>query len=316
VARPGDAYIGGALMMACLAFHIWAMFPAYPGFPPTPVESLPHDVAMFVCLEIGWGLAAILVLGRTSVAGGAALGLGLGAVELGLLLTDLVSGYEVHHLSEPGGWLALSGLGLGLAGALFAASSVVMGLPRRGANPAYAARALATLPIAVLAVITFWLSWQTGRVVYTNGLAAPINGDVFYQSVGPLAASLIAGLAIGLVAIAAAWWARPGVGAWALVGVAFAMSSQLLAAYVQVREPLADAVNDGVSNGLDLARSSLSLTADWGADVVAVVALLALAIWAGLDARRTEDGTPEVSGLGPTGDEAAEQWPAGHRWPR
>jgi hypothetical protein len=309
-------------MTACLAFHIWAMFPAYPGLPPTPLASLPHEVAMFICLEMGWGVAAILVLGRASVAGGAALGLGLGAVELGLLLTDLVNGYEVHNLSEPGGWLALAGLGLGLGGALFAASSVVMGLPQRGANPAYAARALATLPVAVLAVITFWLSWQTGVVVYTDGLAAPINGDAFSQSPGLLAASLIAGLAIGLVALAAAWWARPGVGAWALVGVAFAMTSQLLAAYVQVTEPLSDAVNGGISKGLDLARSSLSLTADWGADVVAVAALLALAVWAGLDGRRTGQdggqgrGAPQVSGHGATGDEVLEEWPAGHRWPR
>jgi hypothetical protein len=193
-----------------------------------------------------------------------------------------------------------------------------MGSARPRADPAFLARALTTLPVAVLAVITFWLSWQTGRVVYTNGLAGPINGDAFAQPPGLLTASLIAGFAIGLVAILAAWWAPPGVGAWAMVGVAIAMASQLLAAFVQVHEPLGDAVNGGVAKGLNIAHSSISLTADWGVDVAAVVALLALAVWAGLDGRHVQAaaGSLEVDGPSGAGDEALEQWPPGHRWPQ
>jgi hypothetical protein len=318
VPEQGYIYIGGALMLACLGLHIWAMFPAYPGLPPTPVLSLPHDVAMYVCLEIGWALAAVLVLARISIAGGVALAAGLGAVELGLLLTDLIEGSELHTLYAPGGWLALAGLGAGLAGALFGASSVAMGSPGPGANPPSLGRAVTALPVTTLGVVTFWVSWQTGRVVYTNGLAAPINGDALVQPFWPLMASLLVGFAIGLVVIVAAWWTRPGVGAWAMVGVAISMASQLAAALVEVHEPLGDAVNGGVAKGLDVARSSISLTADWGFDVVAVVALLALAVWAALDSRNTDaaNGPLDVDGLGGPGDEALEQWPAGHRWPQ
>jgi hypothetical protein len=318
VPEAGYIYIGGALMLACLGLHIWAMFPAFPGLPPTPVLSLPHDVAIYVCLEVGWALAAVLVLTRISIAGGAALAAGLGAVELGLLLTDLIEGFYLHTLYAPGGWLALAGLGAGLAGALFAASSIAMGSLGPGANPPSLARAVTTLPVATLAVVTFWVSWQTGRVVYTNGLAAPINGDALKQPFWPLIASLVVGFAIGLVVIGAAWWTRPGVGAWAMVGVAIAMASQLAAAFVEVHEPLGDAVNGGVTKGLDIARSSISLTADWGFDVAAVVALLALAVWAGWDSRHTRaaSGPLEVDGVRGPGDEALEQWPAGHRWPQ
>jgi hypothetical protein len=73
-----------------------------------------------------------------------------------------------------------------------------------------------------------------------------------------------------------------------------------------------------VAKGLDIAHSSISLTADWGFDVAAVVALLALAVWAGLDSRHTgaASGSLEVDGMGGPGDEALEQWPAGHRWPQ
>jgi hypothetical protein len=305
-------------MLACVALHIWAMFPDYPGLPPTPVASLPHDVAMFICLEAGWALAATLVLTRISVAGGVAVGAGLGLVEVGLLLADLISGFEVGKPGAPGGWMAMGGLGLGLAGVLLAASAAPMGAPHPLANPFYVARAIATLPVTVLAVITFWLSWQTGQVVYTSGPPGIIDGDTFAFSVGPLTASLLAGLAIGLVALAAAYWTPPGVGAWALVGVAIAMVSQLVTALVEVLEPLSDAVHQGVSAGLDPARSSVSLTADWGATVAAVIALVGLAAWAALDGRRTASAGAPLTAVGRPGPEEGshdEAWPAGHRWP-
>ncbi|HTW08374.1 MAG TPA: hypothetical protein VME46_12735 [Acidimicrobiales bacterium] len=322
-----EVYGGGALLLACLALHIWAMFPAYPGAPATPVMSLPHDVAMFVCLELGWAVAATLVLLRASVSGGVALALGLGLVELGLAAYTVVGGFEVHDPSVPGGWMVLGGVGLGLGGALLAASAVEVGGPRRDKRVPKAGRTLATFPVATLAVVTFWLSWQSGTVVYTSTGAFPVDGDAFAQPTGLMAADVGAGLAIVIIAVLAAYWAPPRLGAWALAGAAVAVVSQLAAGLAEVIEPLRDAVNQGVAAGLVAARSNISLTPDYAVCMISVSGLLALAAWAVFDGRnlpgRGVDGTAarpaetarDRSATGGPGPSSS-GWPHGTpRWP-
>lgn len=317
--RVVDSAGGGLLMLACVGLHIWAMFPDYPGHPATPVISLPHDVAMYVCLDVGWALAAFLVLSRVSVSGGVALGAGLGAVEIGLLVTDVVAGVETGSTSAPGIWLALGGLGAGLAGVLLAASSTSLGTPTAGAARAYLVRRTLTVPVAALVVLAFWFSWQSGQYVTTSGQALAVNGDAFAQSVGPATASVVAGVALGLVVLLSAYWAPASTGAWANVGAVIALTSQLLAAFVQVREPIQDAINGGSLTNLDVARSSIALTADWGIDVAAAVGVLLLAVWAALEARRDRANPALVAGTdGSVADDdepARESWPAVHRWP-
>ncbi|MGH9107151.1 MAG: hypothetical protein ACRDZX_15245 [Acidimicrobiales bacterium] len=330
--RTVDTTGAGVLMLACLGLHIGAMFPPYIGDPPASVASLPHDIAMYVCLEVGWAVAAVLVLAGSEARAGTALGAGLGAVETGLLATDVVVFFEQPSSSSAGLWLAVAGLGAGLAGVLLAASSLDMGSPRSSPGRAVPARSTATVLLAVMAVVTFWLSWDSGRIFNSAGQSTAVNGNAFSQPVGLATVTVITGLVIGLVIVLASYWSPAGVGAWAVVGVVIALASQLTTAYVEVHEPLRDAVNNGSSSGLDAARSTLGLTADWAANVAAAVALLVVAVWAGLEGRAslTTDGGDAhgtwprgpAEGPGPTPGEG-NGWrggggnrPAGgHSWP-
>jgi hypothetical protein len=103
------------------------MFPAYPGNPATPVVDIPYETAVYICLEVGWALAALAVLTRWSPRGGVALGAGLGAVEVGLIVTDLTIGFQVSDGSAAGIWFAIAGLAAGLAGVLYGAGATPPG---------------------------------------------------------------------------------------------------------------------------------------------------------------------------------------------
>jgi hypothetical protein len=271
-----DAAIAGSLMLASVGLHIGAMFPPYAGYPPTAVVSLPYETSIYICLEVGWALAAVLVLAHISVRGGVALGAGLGAVELGLLATDVAAGFQVSNGSAPGVWLAVAGLVAGLAGVLWGASSLSMGAARQhqgdGASVLPGALALLTVLAAGLAAAAFWLPWERCHVV--NAIcptASSMLGNAFSEPSGLLAGALVAGLAIGFVAILGALLAayRPpsDVGAWLTGGVVIALASQLISGYLQVH---------------DEPGAHLSLTAYWTADVLATIALAVLALWAGV----------------------------------
>jgi len=299
-------------MVLSVALHIGAMFPAYPGSPPTPVASSPSEAAIYICLEVGWALAAVLVLGRISVRGGIALGAGLGAVELGFLVTDVASGFLVSNGAEPGVWLALAGLGAGLAGVLYGAGSLPAAQPRQASGPRVGAPwALVTALVGAVAVAAFWPSWDSYHLVGTSGQTLDITmGNAFSQPGAIMAGEIMAGLAIGTVVIIAAFWVTPTVGAWAIGGVVIALGSQVVSGVVQAYEPLTETLGTANTQGLDLARSTLSLTAYWVIDVVALVALAALAVRAGLAGRKLATGPGLASG-GATGND----WPPAQHWP-
>ena len=278
VPARGQVASAGALMVAALALHVAAMFPAYPGQPPSPVAALPHYLAMFVCLEAGWALAAGLVLVGGRLRQGVALGAGLGLVEAGLLVANVLGGFDEGTAGAAGAWLSLAGLAAGLAGVLWGASLVPMGRPVPGrARGLEVAMVLAGL----LAVAEFWPSWQSGQLVFRAAdgslLSAPVNGFTFDQPLGVALPSTLAGLAIGVIVVVAAFWVPRQVGAWAVVGVAVALGSQLLEAVVGALEPVQDYLNGGSTSGIDVARSSVSLNAVWGAETASVLALLVLA---------------------------------------
>ena len=119
--------VAGALLVASVGLHIGAMFPAYPGNPATPVVDIPYETAVYICLEVGWALAALAVLTRWSPRGGVALGAGLGAVEVGLIVTDLTIGFQVSDGSAAGIWFAIAGLAAGLGGVLYGAGATPPG---------------------------------------------------------------------------------------------------------------------------------------------------------------------------------------------
>lgn len=306
--------VAGTLMLVAVGLHVAAMFPAYPGDPPAAIVSLPHDIAMYVCLEVGWAVAAVLVFTRAHAAGGAALALGLGMVEACLLASDMVTGFMLGTPSSGGIWLAVAGLLTGFAGILVVASEVPLGTPRLPSDSRSTLRAGVTAVVGVVAVVTFWLSWQTGHVVSTTGQVSPINGNAFDQPLQLVVPAVAAGAAIGLVVIAAAYWSPLEVGGWAMLGAVTALASQLVTGWAQVIEPLRDAVNDGSATGLDVARSTISLTPDWAVNVAAALALFGLAIWALADGARARQGdraSGEVLGT-QASDEPS--WPT-HQWP-
>lgn len=123
--RPawGATLVVGCLMAAAAGLHVSAMFPLYPGNPATPIVQAPYELAVYICLEAGWALAAGLVLSRWVPRAGVALGAGLGAVEVGLVAADLASGFQLSEGGDPGVWLALAGLAAGLAGVLYGAGT-------------------------------------------------------------------------------------------------------------------------------------------------------------------------------------------------
>jgi len=281
-AKPAwrDAAAPGGLLLLCVGLHVAAMFPAYTGSPLTSVVSLPYELAEYVCLAVGWLVAALLVLSRVSVRGGVALGIGMAAVELGFLITDLAGSVQVSNRITPGIWLAFAALGLGGAGVLLGASIVPTGSPRlRPFDEAFNSRAAVTVLVAALAVAAFLPSWDEYTVINSAGHTTTITlGNAFAQPAGIMAGELIAAFAIGVVAILGAFWAPPAVGAWMTVGVVVALSSQLISAAVQVSQAASVTVNGE--------PASMSLTWFWAVDVGATVALAGLALWSGLASRR------------------------------
>jgi hypothetical protein len=285
-AKPAwhDVAAPGGLLLLCVGVHVAAMFPAYTGSPVASVVSLPYELAEYICLTVGWLVAAMLVLSRLSVRGGVALGIGVAAIELGFLISDLAGSVQVSNRITPGIWLGFAALGLGGAGVLLGASIVPTGSPRlRPFDQAFSGRAAVTVLVAALAVAAFLPSWDKYQVVNSAGHTTTVTlGNAFAQPAGVMAGELVAALAIGAIAILGAFWAPPAVGAWMTAGVVFALSSQLISAAVQVSQ--AGAVT------VDGQPATMSLTWFWAVDVGAAVALAGLALWSGLASRKARPG--------------------------
>jgi hypothetical protein len=287
-ARPaaaGPALGAGALLLTCLGLHIAAMWPTYTASLGTAIASSPYEAAAYAGLELGWALAALLVLSRGSVSGGVALGAGLGAVEAGLLFADTAAGFQVSDGSSPGVWFAIAGLGTGLAGVLLGASTLPdLGRPLpAGLAPRQVLAALA----AIIAVAFFWPSWDHIHLVSSAGQVRDFtSGNAFSQPPAVMTGEVLAGLAMGAVVILAAFWAPARTGAWATLGAVVALGSQVISGWVQVQEPTTEVLGPGNTRGLDLGATTVSLTAEWAVDAAAAGALLLLALWAALEGRR------------------------------
>jgi len=274
-------------MGAAVGLHIGAMFPLYPGNPAAPVVQDPYELAGYICLEVGWALAALLVGLRWAPRGGAALGAGLGAVEIGLVVSDLSSGFQVGEGGDPGVWLALAGLVAGLAGVLYAAGSLsdsassAPGPSRRSPVSASSlARSLLSVLAALTAVATFWPSWDHYHIVTAAGQVENVNlGDAFSQPPAVMAGELAAGFAIAATVVIAAFWRDAFVGAFAMIGAVVALASQVISGAVQASEPLAQLLGAQVASGVDLSASKISLTGYWYADIAATFVLALLALW-------------------------------------
>jgi hypothetical protein len=322
--RPAfpEVAVGGGLLLICLGLHIGAMFPPYPGLPASPVVSSSWEIAVYVCLEIGWALAAVLVLARISVRGGAALGAGLGAVELGLLAVDITNGFQVSDGSEAGAWLALAGLGFGAAGVLVTASTVTLGAPRAPRRRSSLLMILATFAV-VLAYLPSWDKWTAvAPSLHVSGSVT--EGNAFAQPAVVMACVLLTVVGFAFVTVLGSVWSPTSVGAWATAGAVIAISSQLISAVFQLSEAVpstAFGVSATQARSVGL-KTSTSLTGWWEADVAATVLLAALALSAALRARKVTSSTAMPSPhSGPSGngssatDGASGNWPTSQHWP-
>jgi hypothetical protein len=318
--RPAfsEVALGGALLLICLGLHIGAMFPPYPGLPASPVVSSSWEIAVYVCLEVGWALAALLVLSRISVRGGAALGAGLGAVELGLLAVDIANGFLVSNGSEAGAWLALAGLGFGAAGVLVTASTVALGAPRAPRGRSALVMLLATFAV-VLAYLPSWDKWTAVEPsLHVSGSVT--EGYAFAQPAVVMAGVLLTVIAFAFVAVLGSVWYPVSVGAWATAGAVIAIASQLISAVFQLSEAVpstAFGVSATQARSVGL-KTSTSLTGWWEADVAATVLLALLALSAALNARKSSTaGGVEITGPSGNGSAGAphDDWPASHHWP-
>ena len=316
--RFAEVALGGALLLICLGLHIGAMFPPYPGLPASPVVSSSWEIAVYVCLEIGWALAAVLVLSRTSVRGGAALGAGLGVVELGLLAVDIANGFQVSDGSEAGAWLALAGLGFGAAGVLVTASTVPLGTPRAPRGRSAVLMLLATFAV-VLAYLPSWDKWTAvAPSLHVSGSVT--EGNAFAQPTVVMACVLLTVIGFAFVAVLGSVWYPATVGAWATAGAVIALASQLISAVFQLSEAVpstAFGVSATQARSVGL-RISTSLTGWWEADVAATVLLALLALSAALSSRKATTSTVERPGPFDNGSVASPHadWPADHDWPR
>lgn len=278
----------GALMLACLGLHIAAMFPTYTPALGSSIAGSPEELAVYIGLEVGWAAAAVLILGRFSLKGSVGLGAGLASVEIGILVADAALGFQGRaNGSAPGIWLALAGLATGLAAVLLAASYLGdLGRPLPSKAPL---RPLLTALTGIVAVAFFWPSWDQVHLVFTTGQVHDITiGDAFAQPTAVMAGQLIAGLAIGVVAILGAFWTPPQIGAWAITGTAVVLGSQVISGLVQVNEPVRQLLGPGNIQGLNIGATSFSLTTEWVVDAVAAGALFFLAAWAAVEWRRTQ----------------------------
>lgn len=271
-----DRYLRSArvLFVVCLGLHIAAMFPSYLAT-GVAVVSTSQQTAEFICLEVGWALAAGLVMSSATVPAGVALGLGLGSVEIGFMVSDISTSFLVSNGGVPGHWLAVAGLMSGFAGMLVAASSGAMGTLR--ATAANRPRAIAGCCLAVLAVTAYFPNWESGVV-------KAYSGNAFLQPGGVMAGALLSALALAAAVVVGCLWQPPSLGAWGITGAAIALVSQLVSAYFQSEEAFpSSALQPG---------DHLALSGYWTADVAAVIGLLAVALWAVVST-----GWPAVTGL-------------------
>ncbi len=228
---------------------------------------------------------------RISVRGGAALGAGLGAVELGLLAVDITNGFQVSDGSEAGAWLALAGLGFGAAGVLVTASTVTLGAPRAPRRRSSLLMILATFAV-VLAYLPSWDKWTAvAPSLHVSGSVT--EGNAFAQPAVVMACVLLTVVGFAFVTVLGSVWSPTSVGVWATAGAVIAISSQLISAVFQLSEAVpstAFGVSATQARSVGL-KTSTSLTGWWEADVAATVLLAALALSAALRARKATSST-------------------------
>jgi hypothetical protein len=330
-ARPGMsgsaiALAGAGLLGLGVLLGLIGLFPGYVG--PQSLASQADQLVPHVLYLAAWAASAALVAiggARTSI--GALLATGVSAVTFGLFFADLgqvISGGA--SLLGAGlvlsllGWLACAtGSALALVGAGQGARPDGLGHPGRPGRPRAAdAGPLALLGLAAVGTaVTFVPSWDSFTVTQTaTGASQTITAGYAFANPGPVIFGDVAVMvAVVAVAVLAALWRPPRLGAILLAGAIVPLAAQAISALVQVSQPATPAmlgISQAQASAAGLTITS-GLTPTFWVYCVFVISLLISSAWLltapknpamPAAARSPQPGSDQASqsALGETGD--------------
>ncbi len=237
--------VAGALLLGAVALGSAALFPAYLG--GTSLADQGFQLVIHVSALMGWALAAVLVLGTSTLRrAGAAFGLALSALGGALLLVDLA--VSVSGGGNPGGpglYLALVAGLLALLGSAVAYRACPDPRPRSRVPSATRTVLMAAGAVATIGtIVTFVPSWDryvlysgaTGRIVQT------VTAGNAFDNPGLVVAANVLVLVVFALAVAFALSRRRvSLGVAALSGALVPLVAQLVSAVVQNLTPPAAA---------------------------------------------------------------------------
>jgi hypothetical protein len=330
-ARPGMsgsaiALAGAGLLGLGVLLGLIGLFPGYVG--PQSLASQADQLVPHVLYLAAWAASAALVaIGGARTRIGALLATGVSAVTFGLFFADLgqvISGGA--SLLGAGlvlsllGWLACAtGSALALVGAGQGARPDGLGHPGRPGRPRAAdAGPLALLGLAAVGTaVTFVPSWDSFTVTQTaTGVSQTITAGYAFANPGPVIFGDVAVMvAVVAVAVLAALWRPPRLGAILLAGAIVPLAAQAISALVQVSQPATPAmlgISQAQASAAGLTITS-GLTPTFWVYCVFVISLLISSAWLltapknpamPAAARSPQPGSDQASqsALGETGD--------------
>jgi hypothetical protein len=222
----------GAVLLG-VVLGVAGLFPTYLGgvnLVSQAAQLLPH-----VAYLVGWALVAVLLLVERRLARGAAgVGIGLGLISFGFLLTDVLS---ATHAQSPGAglYLSLAGWLAGSLGSTVALFALPSSTPRRST-------ADWTHPLVFLggigalgAAVAFALPWDSYTLssATTGSAQTTTAGNVFANPGAIIAGNVVTMVLIVLVAVVAIAWRPTLIGVTVLAGALVPLGAQVFATIAQ-----------------------------------------------------------------------------------
>jgi hypothetical protein len=296
-ARPGMsgsaiALAGAGLLGLGVLLGVIGLFPGYVG--PQSLASQADQLVPHVLYLAAWAAGAALVaIGGARTRIGALLATGVSAVTFGLFFADLgqvISGGA--SLLGAGlvlsllGWLACAtGSALALVGAGQGTRPDGLGHPGRPGRPRAAdAGPLALLGLAAVGTaVTFVPSWDSFTVTQTaTGASQTITAGYAFANPGPVIFGDVAVMvAVVAVAVLAALWRPPRLGAILLAGAIVPLAAQAISALAAVSQPATPAmfgISQAQASAAGLTITS-GLTPTFWVYCVFVISLLISSAW-------------------------------------
>jgi hypothetical protein len=290
--RPGMsgsaiALAGAGLLGLGVLLGLIGLFPGYVG--PQSLASQPEQLVAHVLYLAAWAASAVLIAsGGARSRAGALFATGVSAVTFGLFFADL------GHVISGGASLLGAGLVLSLLGWLACACGSALaltGLGRgaRGARPDGLGRPgrprgadagpLVLLGLAAVGTaVAFVPSWDSFTLTQTaTGATQTITAGYAFANPWPVIFGDVAVMvAVVAVAVLAALWRPPRLGAILLAGAIVPLAAQAISAIVQVSQPATPAMFGISAAGVTITSG---LTPTFWVYCVFVISLLISSAW-------------------------------------